>query len=196
VGGGGKRWMVAPQICEINLGSSVKPQTQIYLHKNCALYSLSSAPPPHSSLFYCFCSVFVLATARGGGALQVFVKRLGNGIMSRRSMLNFTQIGQEQWKLRVKQSHYRPGQALRILGGWGSQISRQPYATAAFTPQETVLVLISVKGWVNPRAIVRSEGLCPWKIPMTPSGIEPGTFQFAAQCLNQLRHRVDIHLYH
>jgi len=63
---------------------------------------------------------------------------------------------------KVKQSHYRPGVAQRIPGSWGSHISWQwhrmvvgcqPYTSATFTPQEMLLVLISVRGWVDPRAM-------------------------------------------
>jgi hypothetical protein len=55
--------------------------------------------------------------------------------------------------------------------------------TGRLYPQEGFLVLISVRGWVDPSH---------WKIPVTPSGIEPATFRLTEQCLNQLRYRVPL----
>jgi hypothetical protein len=102
---------------------------------------------------------------------------------------------------KVKQFYYRPRQALRVPGGWGTQISRQSaHEGGKFVspthwpplPQEIFLILISVRGWVNPRAIVRPEEICQWKIPVTPSVIEPATFRSAEHCVDQLRHRLHI----
>ena len=98
------------------------------------------------------------------------------------------------------QSHYRPRQTQRVPGGWGDQISRQlahedgkvvsPTHRPPLPPRKYSRYSFLLEAESTPGAIVRPEGLCHWNIPITPSGIEPMTFQLVAQCLNQLCHRV------
>jgi len=68
--------------------------------------------------------------------------------------------------MKVNQSHYKP----EVLRGFQEvKVSRlrdngpegcQPCEPAVFPPQEILLVLISVIGCCDSRAIVRSEGIC------------------------------------
>ena len=49
--------------------------------------------------------------------------------------------------------------------------------------QEISLVLIYVRGWVDPTAVL-------WHEKLSQSGIEPATFRLVARCLNQLHRGV------
>ena len=98
------------------------------------------------------------------------------------------------WIRQVKLSLYRPGQALRVRG-WlrlptipDSRRTNAVRLSALCTgrlyigrryPQNSFLWR-----WVDSRAIVRPEGSIQWKIPISPSGIEPAAFPLVAECLN------------
>ena len=89
-------------------------------------------------------------------------------------------------KVNLKQSLQSPEQALRVTGGWGSQISWQ-------SAHESGKIFSSTHRSALPPgkySIVQPEGLCQRKMLMTLSGIELATFRLVAHCLNQLCHRV------
>jgi hypothetical protein len=60
-------------------------------------------------------------------------------------------------------------------------------------PRGRFLVFISVTGWVDPKAIVRVEGLGQLKKSNTSLGIESATFRLVAYSLNYVRYRVPPH---
>ena len=61
--------------------------------------------------------------------------------------------------------------------------------------QEIFLVLTFTRGWVDSRAMVRSEGNMSLKNPVTPPGIDPGTVPLVAQRINHYANPGPFNLY-
>jgi hypothetical protein len=70
---------------------------------------------------------------------------------------------------KVEQYRYKPWglqefEAYRFQDIWHMKIIRSALRTGRLYLPEKYLVLISVRGWVDPRAIVRLQGLWQWRI--------------------------------
>jgi len=77
-------------------------------------------------------------------------------------------------------------QGSRISWQWHRMVVRlSALLTGRLYPQEMLLVLISVRGRVNPLGHSAIGGILgQWKILMTPAAIEPATYRSVAQHLN------------
>jgi hypothetical protein len=71
----------------------------------------------------------------------------------------------------------------KIISTWKWQ-GCQPYAPAAFTPRKYSWYSFLLEAESTSGLLVQPEGLCQWKILMTPSGIDTAIFRFVALCLN------------
>jgi hypothetical protein len=108
------------------------------------------------------------------------------------------------WQNTVKQSHYRPWQALRVLGGWSSHILRQwahvdgkvvsPTHRPPL-PQEIFLVLISVSGWVDSQSHSAAGRIMSMKNSNDTIGIRSRDLPVCSAVPQPLCQRVTEHSY-
>ena len=107
----------------------------------------------------------------------------------------FVQITQMHTCNIIKQSHHRPGQALRVPGSWGSQISRQSAhkSSKVVSPMHRPpLPPGSIPGSHFCWGLCRPQGQSTvgriMSMKNSKEKIEPATFRLIAQCFNELRY--------
>jgi hypothetical protein len=66
--------------------------------------------------------------------------------------------------------------------------------TGSLSPQEILLVLISVRSFFDAHGHIAAGRIMSIKNSKTPPGIETATLFFVAPCLSQLRHRMPPYL--
>ena len=104
-------------------------------------------------------------------------------------------------KVKVKQSHYSPGQVQRVPEVWGCQISRQSARKGGKVVSPTHRPPLPTRKYSWYSFLLEDKAtpghgaagrIMSMKNPVTQLGIEPETFRFVAQCLNRLRHPTPI----
>jgi hypothetical protein len=141
----------------------------------CACFWIFTTPATWKSIvIYIYVSIGIAASVFAENVFWCSIQRILWSSFSitvqfrgTHSDCNGVEITDKSWK--VKKFLYRPWQAFRTSGGWSSKNFQtigtwrwqgyQPYAPAAITPQRIFLVLISLGGWVDLRALVRPERL-------------------------------------
>ena len=122
----------------------------------------------------------------------------------RRSITGRTQAEDNTWAFEdsILILYRKKGKAVPLQARCGPEVSRRfrlpdfhdfqhmkvvrssASRTGHIYPQEIFLVLICTRSYVDPRAMVRSEGNMLLKNPVTTPRVNPGTVQLVAQRLN------------